>query len=264
MPRETASSSLPPVSTVSVRLPMTIAVPVSWHIGSTPPAETQAFCSRSVATNRSFGDASGSSTIDAQLGQVRRPQQVLDVVHRLAHDRGDGGGVDLEEGAAPELRSFDEAARRKIEPPVGGVVGAQGQDIRVVERHGRDGTRRARQVPVTWVGRPDRPPTGPTSRGSRVRMRARSRGSRWCTFTLRGTSVNREHSRNDGCACSRKPPTCREGPRKGSNTDRELACGCSAIRVVRAHAPSTMLGCVGVVTAACFRRNGRITSRSAM
>ena len=63
MPREMASSSLPPVSTVSVRLPMTIAVPVSWHIGSTPPAATQALRSRSVATNRSLGDASGSSTI---------------------------------------------------------------------------------------------------------------------------------------------------------------------------------------------------------
>ncbi len=63
MPREMAASSSPPVSTVSVRLPMTMAVPVSWHIGSTPPAETQALRSRSVATNRSFADASGSSTI---------------------------------------------------------------------------------------------------------------------------------------------------------------------------------------------------------
>ena len=58
-----ASSSFPPVSTVSVRLPTTIAVPVSWHIGSTPPADTQALRSRSVATNRSLAEASGSSTI---------------------------------------------------------------------------------------------------------------------------------------------------------------------------------------------------------
>jgi len=42
---------------------MTIAVPVSWHIGSTPPAEMLTFLSRSVATNRSFPDASGSSMI---------------------------------------------------------------------------------------------------------------------------------------------------------------------------------------------------------
>jgi hypothetical protein len=40
---------------------MTIAVPVSWHIGSTKPAEMFTFLSRSSATNRSFGEASGSS-----------------------------------------------------------------------------------------------------------------------------------------------------------------------------------------------------------
>ncbi len=42
---------------------MTIAVPVSWHIGSTPPAEMAALRSRSMATNRSLPLASGSSTI---------------------------------------------------------------------------------------------------------------------------------------------------------------------------------------------------------
>ena len=39
----------------------TIAVPVSWHIGSTPPAAMSAFFSRSRATNRSLSLASGSS-----------------------------------------------------------------------------------------------------------------------------------------------------------------------------------------------------------
>jgi hypothetical protein len=34
---------------------MTIAVPVSWHIGSTPPAAMLAFFSSSSATKRSFG-----------------------------------------------------------------------------------------------------------------------------------------------------------------------------------------------------------------
>ena len=42
---------------------MTIAVPVSWHIGSTPAAAMFAFFSRSSATNRSFALASGSSRI---------------------------------------------------------------------------------------------------------------------------------------------------------------------------------------------------------
>ncbi len=61
MPRERASSSPPSVSTFWPRLPMTIAVPVSWHIGSTPAAAMLAFFSRSRATNLSFALASGSS-----------------------------------------------------------------------------------------------------------------------------------------------------------------------------------------------------------
>ena len=44
-------------------MPNTSAVPVSWHIGSTRPAEMQAFFNKSSATNRSFADASGSSRI---------------------------------------------------------------------------------------------------------------------------------------------------------------------------------------------------------
>ena len=42
---------------------MTMAVPVSWHIGRTPPAEMLTFLSRSRATNRSLPDDSGSSMI---------------------------------------------------------------------------------------------------------------------------------------------------------------------------------------------------------
>jgi hypothetical protein len=40
---------------------MTMAVPVSWHIGSTPPAEMLAFFSSSSATYLSFEEASLSS-----------------------------------------------------------------------------------------------------------------------------------------------------------------------------------------------------------
>ena len=40
---------------------MTIAVPVSWHIGSTPPAAMLAFLSSSSATYLSFDEASPSS-----------------------------------------------------------------------------------------------------------------------------------------------------------------------------------------------------------
>ena len=42
---------------------MTIAVPVSWQLGSTMPAETQAFFSIVRATKWSFSVASGSSRI---------------------------------------------------------------------------------------------------------------------------------------------------------------------------------------------------------
>ncbi len=59
------ASSLPSVSTFCPRLPITIAVPVSWHIGSTPPAAMFAFFNRSSATNRSFGEASVSFMIEA-------------------------------------------------------------------------------------------------------------------------------------------------------------------------------------------------------
>ena len=42
-------------------LPMMIAVPVSWHIGSSPPAAMLAFFRKSKATNLSLSLASGSS-----------------------------------------------------------------------------------------------------------------------------------------------------------------------------------------------------------
>ena len=61
MPRASAASSPPPVHTRSPFLPMTIAVPVSWHIGSTPPAAILAFLSKSWATKRSLSEASASS-----------------------------------------------------------------------------------------------------------------------------------------------------------------------------------------------------------
>ena len=77
------SSSRPSVSTCWPRLPITIAVPVSWHIGSTPPAAMQALRSRSPATNLSFAAGLGVVQDRPELAQVRGPQQVRDVVHGL-------------------------------------------------------------------------------------------------------------------------------------------------------------------------------------
>ena len=56
-----ARSSPPPVNTNWPFLPLTIAVPVSWHIGRIPPAAIDAFFKRSRATKRSLSLASGSS-----------------------------------------------------------------------------------------------------------------------------------------------------------------------------------------------------------
>ena len=59
-PREIDTSSFSLVKTRCPFLPITMAVPVSWHIGKIPPAEMLAFFKRSNATNRSFGELSGS------------------------------------------------------------------------------------------------------------------------------------------------------------------------------------------------------------
>ena len=63
MPAESAAASSPSVQICWPFLPMTIAVPVSWHIGSTLPAAILAFFKRSNATNLSLAEASGSSRI---------------------------------------------------------------------------------------------------------------------------------------------------------------------------------------------------------
>ena len=50
MPRDSAASSAPSVQTYWPFLAMTMAVPVSWQLGSTMPAEMLAFLSSSSAT----------------------------------------------------------------------------------------------------------------------------------------------------------------------------------------------------------------------
>ena len=115
-----------------MRLPTTIAVPVSWHIGSTPPAETQALRSRSVATKRSFDDASGSSTIARSWARCAGRSRWEMSLDGGAHQRGQRRGRDLEELAA-ERGDVDQVARREVEAAVLGGVGAQGQHVGVVE-----------------------------------------------------------------------------------------------------------------------------------
>ncbi len=68
----------------------------------------------------------------AQLGEVRRAQQVGDVADGGAHQRGQRRGRDLEELAA-ECGDVDQVACREVETAVLGGVGAQGQHVGVVE-----------------------------------------------------------------------------------------------------------------------------------
>src|SRR6187455_2860331 len=109
------------VSTCWPRLPMTMAVPVSWHIGRTPPAAMLAFFSRSRATNLSVWDASGSSRM-----RVGGPQEVGDVVERRPREEAEGLRLDLEERPAGGL---DRGHAVGGEQPVGRLVGADREEL---------------------------------------------------------------------------------------------------------------------------------------
>ena len=84
MPRAIASSSPPPVSTCWPFLPMTIAVPVSWHIGSTPPAAMLGVLQQVERDEAVVGRRLGVVEDGAELREVTGPQEVGDVAHRLA------------------------------------------------------------------------------------------------------------------------------------------------------------------------------------
>ena len=82
---------------------MTMAVPVSWHIGSTPPAEMLAFFRSSSATYLSLAEASRIVEDRAQLREMARPQQVGDVLEGLGGEQGQRLGLDRQHVAAVEL-----------------------------------------------------------------------------------------------------------------------------------------------------------------
>ena len=107
MPAESAAASSPPVHTCWPFLPMTIAVPVSWHIGSTLPAAMLAFFSRSKATNLSFAEASRIVEDRAQLRQMARAQQVLAIDEGLRGQQGQRLGLDLDDALAVEIGGGD-------------------------------------------------------------------------------------------------------------------------------------------------------------
>ena len=141
MPRAIASRSPPPVSTSSPFLPFTIAVPVSWHDGRTPPAAMHAFFSSSSATNAVVGRRLGVVEDRRELREVAGPQQVRDVVHRLPGQQRQRLGIDLQEAAAAGLERRHVVGR---EQAVRRVVGAERQHVLVGELgHAEDRTVRA-------------------------------------------------------------------------------------------------------------------------
>ena len=86
---------------------MTIAVPVSWHEGSTMPAETFAFFRSSSATKRSFADGLGIVEDRGELGEMAGAQQVRDVAHRRRGEQAQRLGRHLQHAAAGDLDRLD-------------------------------------------------------------------------------------------------------------------------------------------------------------
>jgi hypothetical protein len=84
-----------------------MAVPVSWHIGSTPPAEMLAFFSSSSAT---YGRSRKLRVVEdvAQLLEMARAQQVGNVVEGRGREGGQRLRLDGEHVAAVEFRGADE------------------------------------------------------------------------------------------------------------------------------------------------------------
>ena len=161
MPWAIWASSPPPVKTNWPFLALTIAVPVSWHIGSTPPAATAAFLSRSVATKRSFGARLGVVEDVAELLEVGRAEEVGDVAHRLGGQLPDRLRLDLQERPLGCVEGRDALGR---DQPVRGVVVAQRQQLgegEIVVNISHGSTLRA-----TTVRHPGDVPIRPTGRAS--------------------------------------------------------------------------------------------------
>jgi hypothetical protein len=146
-----------------------------------------------------------------QLGQVRGPQQVLDVLHGLVHQRGDGGRLDLQERPAQRL---DDPTRIQVQTSVVGVVRSERQYVGVVEL--------GHHPNLTGSSGVGPAPTGPTPHGRRSRHPGRAAIWRHCC----GSAIS----------AARPPVNAGDGPTRtgigsGSCLDRssEPPCGASKI-----------------------------------
>ena len=130
MPREIASRSPPPVTTSSPFLPLTIAVPVSWHDGRIPPAAMHAFFKQLERDEAVVGRRFGVVEDRAQLGEVAGAQQVRDVEHRPAREQRQRFRLDLDERAAAGRERRDVVGGEQL---VRRVVGADRQQLLIRE-----------------------------------------------------------------------------------------------------------------------------------
>ena len=186
------SSSRPSVSTCWPRLPITMAVPVSWHMGSTPPAAMHAFLSRSRATYRSFGEACGSSRMDRSWRRCAgRSRWAMSCMAAAVRSVSSCGSI------SRKFRPNELWFRHPVtgQPPVAGAVMAQRQQVCVTELgHCRFPTRlRAPlEAPPSLLARPSLvSPGGAGALWLAGRVRGPASGPGVARLRLARTSVTR-------------------------------------------------------------------------
>ena len=131
MPWAMAASSPPPVKTNWPFLPLTMAVPVSWHDGQHAAGGDRRVLQQVEGHEAVVGRRLGVvEDVGAAGCRWPGPQQVGDVAHRLAGEQREDLGLDPQEPVAARLERRHAVGR---EQPVGRVVGAEGQQFLVGE-----------------------------------------------------------------------------------------------------------------------------------
>ena len=222
-----------------------------------------AFCSRSSATNRSFGRGLRVVEDAAQLGEVRRAQEVRDVVHRLGGERGQRLRLDLQERAAG--RASTTSTPSVVTRRYSVASGPSGSRTRMRTRACLAGYPRADRVATATERGADRGAVGLTGRWSRRRDRgptdSRSPPERRCRLSRSNvpTSPRRRptldavpHRRSDRRRARTPAPTQtvaerfdRPHPQTGPpamSTARSLCAGGPHDRDLRVHRDDPLAG----------------------
>ena len=93
---------------------MTMAVPVSWQQGSTPPGGDVGVLEQLQGDEAVVGRGLGVVEDGGQLGEVAGPEQVGDVAHGLAREQRQGLGLDPQERvpAASKVETWSAVSSR--------------------------------------------------------------------------------------------------------------------------------------------------------